>query len=248
MGQLLYTCLVMMIRKKMILITILWCLSNLCSSQIYVPTSWFRRLQTPLAEPVPEPEPVVRSISIPGYRIYRIPLAEPEQQKIKRVLRRIVGTQKLPVSVTDNSFIRHSSIVTPATMATSSTAVPPSLTATSSSTASSSSTEISTGLDTITSEEHLFDEIFTDVSEQPSWSIDTARFHIIPAVPSRTTARAVRVPKEVFEKEKHDIVEKETIPAEFSPVPANPMMINGVKQLYHILVNEDDKHYNILGM
>merc|ERR1712013_654869 len=127
----------MMIRMKMILITILWYLSNLCSSQIYVPTSWFGRMQTPLAEPVPEPEPVVRSISIPGYRIYRIPLAEPEQQQqqVKRVSRRIVGTQRLPVSVTDDAVVkRPSTTFTPATATTSSTA-------TSSSTGSSSSTE-----------------------------------------------------------------------------------------------------------
>ena len=52
--------------------------------------------------------------------------------------------------------------------------------------------------------------------------MDTARFHIIPAVPSRTTARTVRVPKEVFEKEKYEIVEKEIITAEFSPVLAVP--------------------------
>ena len=70
------------------------------------------------------------------------------------------------------------------------------------------------------SEKHLFDEIFNDVSEQPSWSIDTARFDIILAVPSRTTAKAVRVPKEVSEKEKFEIIEKEITPAEFSPVPA----------------------------
>ena len=94
-------------------------------------------MQTPLAEPVPEPEPVVRSISIPGYRIYRIPLAEPEQQQVKRVWRRIVGTQKLPVSVTD---MRHSTVATVSTSSTDAT---------------SSSTEIPIGLETNTSEEHL---------------------------------------------------------------------------------------------
>ena len=168
-------------------------------------------MHTPLAEPVPEPEPVVRSISIPGYRIYRIPLAEPEQQQVKRVSRRIVGTQRLPVSVTDDAVVkRPSTTFTPATAATSSTA-------TSSSTGSSSSTEIPIGVDTNTPENRLFDKTFIDVSEQPSWSIDTARFNIIPAVPSD---EIVRVPKEVPEEHKFD---KETITAEFSPVPAVPV-------------------------
>ena len=156
----------------------------------------------------------MRSVSIPGYTIYRIPLTEPEQQQVRRVSRRIVGTQRMPVS--DNSIEKYSTIVTPATVATSSTP------ATSSSTASSSSREISKDMDTNPSEEHLFNEIFNDVSEQPSWSIDTARFDIILAVPSRTTAKAVRVPKEVSEKEKFEIIEKEITPAEFSPVPAVP--------------------------
>merc|ERR1719495_808786 len=142
-------------------------------------------------------------ISIPGYRVYRIPLAEPEQQQIKRVSRRIIGTQKLPVSGTDNNSIeRYSTMLTPATATSPSSAL-------SSSTASSSSTEIPIYMEANTSEELLFDEIFTDVSEQPSWSIDTARFHIIPAVPSRTTSEVVSV-------------EEEIIPAVFSPVPAVP--------------------------
>ena len=171
-------------------------------------------MHTPLAEPVPEPEPVVRSISIPGYRIYRIPLAEPEQQQVKRVSRRIVGTQRLPVSVTDDTAVkRPSTTFTPATAATSSTATSPS-------TGSSSSTEIPIDVDTNTPENRLFDKTFIDVSEQPSWSIDTARFNIIPAVPSD---EAVRVPNEVSEEQKFKSVEKETITAEFSPVPAVPV-------------------------
>merc|ERR1719153_1530407 len=105
-------------------------------------------------------------------------------------------------------------MLTPATATSSSSAL-------SSSTVSSSSTEIPIYMEANT-EEPLFDEIFTNVSEQPSWSIDTARFHIIPAVPSRTTSEVVRVPKEVSEEEKVGSVEEETIPAVFSPVPAVP--------------------------
>merc|ERR1719495_1127888 len=155
-------------------------------------------------------------ISIPGYRVYRIPLAEPQQQQIKRVSRRIIGTQKLPVSGTDNNSIgRYSTMITRAIATSPSSAL-------SSSTASPSSTEIPIYMEANTSEEPLFDEIFIDVSEQPSWSIDTARFHIIPAVPSRTSSEVVRVPKEVSEEEKVGSVEEETIPAVFSPVPAVP--------------------------
>jgi len=206
-----------MVAKDVIVITLLWGFSHMCYAQSWVPTSWFGRLQTPLAEPVPEPEPAVRRISIPGFRIYRIPVAEPEQQQIKRVSRRIIGTQKLPVSGTDNNSIeKYSTILTLATATSSSSAL-------SSSTASSSSTEIPMNIETNTSEETFFAEIFSDVSEQRSWSIDTARFHIIPAVPSKTTSEVLRVPKEVSEEEKVGSVEKETIPAVFSPVPAVPV-------------------------
>merc|ERR1719495_1764918 len=92
-------------------------------------------------------------ISIPGYRVYRIPLAEPEQQQIKRVSRRIIGTQKLSVSGTDNNSIeRYSTMLTPVTVTSP-------LSSLSSLIASSSSTEIPMDIETDTSEEPLFDEI-----------------------------------------------------------------------------------------
>merc|ERR1711892_254509 len=74
----------------------------------------------------------------------------------------------------------------------------------------------------VAGEDLLFDDIFSDSSEDKSWMIDGTQFDIVPAVPSKDTKQIVRVPKEVSEDNMGvpDIVKN--IPAKFMPVPAVP--------------------------
>merc|ERR1711892_4139 len=179
-------------------------------------------LQRPLsiALPEPEPEPFGRRFSNQlssrntRYNLYRIPFAEPEPEPIaRRLSRRIAGNEKLlqrVVTSTTPSSIQLSITPRPSIAVTSTQAILPER---------RKSNELKDSLpSSVTAEDLLFDEIFSDSSEDKSWMIDGTQFDIVPAVPSKATKEIVRVPKEVSE----DNMGVKNIPAKFMPVPAVP--------------------------
>ena len=70
-------------------------------------------------------------------------------------------------------------------------------------------------------EDNLFGEIFSDFSTRSPWSIDTAKFEIVPAVPA---TGEIRVAKEASggKKQREDINQENRDFIQFSPVPAVP--------------------------
>merc|ERR1711892_1419608 len=186
----------------------------------------FGSLQRPLSLPLPEPEPEPfgrrfsnqLSSRNTRYNLYRIPFAEPEPEPIaRRLSRRIVGNENMlqpVVTSTTPSSIQLSTSPRPSIAATSTQAILPER---------RKSNELEDSLpSSVTAEDLLFDEIFSDSSEDKSWMIDGTQFDIVPAVPSKATKEIVRVPKEVSEDNMGESNQFKNIPAKFMPVPAVP--------------------------
>merc|ERR1712106_514451 len=73
-------------------------------------------------------------------------------------------------------------------------------------------------------EDLQLDEIFSESSAPNPWTIDTAQFEIVPAVPSKETPDILRVAKELSKdnRKEKDVYTIAPVLRQFSPVPAVP--------------------------
>jgi len=208
-----------MILKMMIVMCIFF---SPCSSQRW-PGRWspgrsfanlLPRYSVPLAEPEPQSEPF-RSWTLS--RPFSLPLPEPEPEPepvpfANRKSRRI--NQKLRVLPTTTTTTKTT---------TTTTAPPPPRT-------------IATIRTTMTTKEYIreLEKDTLSMSTPSPWSIDTAQFQIVAAVPEHDREREE---KEGFNEK----VEELEIPSQFMPVPAVPSLGDMLgRQPKKILDNVDD--------